>query len=83
MALVELAGQRLELTMLCVHPDHQGGGVGRALLKAAVDRYPAVAAWTAEPERCEALGFVRTGAVRAEGSVEVAPAQAVPPSTGP
>ena len=74
MALVELAGQRLEVTMLCVHPDHRGEGVARALVTAVVDRYPTVATWTVEPERYEALGFARTGAVRDDGSVELTPA---------
>ena len=83
MLLVELAGRRLEVTMLCVHPDHQGDGIGRALVTAVVDRYPTVAAWTVEPERCEALGFARTGAVRDDGSVELVPAQALPHTTGP
>lgn len=74
MALVELAGRRLEVTMLCVHPDHQGAGVARALVRAVVARYPTVTAWTLEPERCEALGFTRTGVVRDDGSVELTPA---------
>lgn len=81
MALVELTGRRLEATMLCVHPDHQGAGVARALVTAVVARYPTVTAWTLEPERCERLGLVRTGSVRDDGRVEVAPAQALPPTT--
>ena len=72
MLLVALVGRRLEVTMLRVHPDHQRAGTGRALVAAAVDRYPALAAWSSSPQTCEALGLVRTGAVRDDGAVEVA-----------
>ena len=71
MLLVALVGRRLELTMLCVHPDHQRTGVGRALMAAAVGRYPTIAAWSSEPALCEALGLVRTGVTREDGSVEL------------
>lgn len=64
MLLVELAGQRLEVTMLCVHPDRRRAGVGRALVRAAAERYPGIACWSADPKLCEALGLVRTGGVR-------------------
>ncbi len=62
--LVELVAGRLEVTMLCVHPEHQRAGVGRALVAAAAERYPSITAWSDDPARCEALGLVRTGQVR-------------------
>ena len=69
--LVELVDRRLELTLLCVHPDDQRSGLGGALVAAALARYPALTAWSAEPATCEALGLVRTGAVRDDGAVEL------------
>ncbi len=62
MLLVELVGKRLELTVLVVDPAHQRTGVARALVGGLLSRYPDVACWSASPEVCEALGFVRTGA---------------------
>ncbi|MCW2615070.1 MAG: hypothetical protein JWN08_2064 [Frankiales bacterium] len=64
MLLVELVGTRLELTMLFVHPSQQRTGTGRSLVTALVGRFPAVSAWSAAPEVCEALGFRRTGRAR-------------------
>ena len=72
MLLVALVTRRLEVTMLCVHPDHQRVGVGRCLVAAAVGRYPTIAAWSSEPAVCEALGLARTGVTRDDGWVEVA-----------
>ena len=71
MLLVALVTRRLEVTMLCVHPDHQRVGVGRSLVAAAVGRYPTIAAWSSEPAVCEALGLARTGVTRDDGSVEL------------
>ena len=68
--LVELVGQRLELTMLAVDPAAQRSGVASCLVSGLLARYPDVACWSASPEVCEALGFVRTGAER-DGSVEL------------
>ena len=72
MLLVALVRRRLEVTLLCVHPDHQRVGVGRCLVAAAVGRYPTIAAWSSEPAVCEALGLARTGVTRDDGYVEVA-----------
>ena len=72
MVLVALVTRRLEVTLLCVHPDHQRVGVGRSLMAAAVGRYPTIAAWSSEPAVCEALGLARTGVTRDDGWVEVA-----------
>ena len=72
MLLVALISRRLEVTLLCVHPDHQRVGVGRSLVAAAVGRYPTIAAWSSEPAVCEALGLARTGVTRDDGCVEVA-----------
>lgn len=69
--LVELVGTRLEVALLCVEPSVQRSGVGRSLVDALHSRYPVVAAWSEQPEVCEALGLVRTGAVRADGAVEL------------
>ena len=71
MLLVALVTRRLEVAMLCVHPDHQRVGVGRSLVAAAVGRYPTIAAWSSEPAVCEALGLIRTGVTRDDGSVEL------------
>ena len=71
MLLVALVARRLEVTMLCVHPDHQRVGVGRSLVAAAVGRYPTIVAWSSEPPVCEALGLTRTGVTRDDGSVEL------------
>ncbi len=40
--MAELRGARLELTLLCVTPEHRGRGAGRALVHALLDRYPDV-----------------------------------------
>lgn len=40
--VAELRGARLELTLLCVAPEHRGRGAGRALVRALLDRYPDV-----------------------------------------
>ena len=76
MLLVALVTRRLEVTMLCVHPDHQRVGVGRSLVAAAVGRYPTIAAWSSEPAVCETLGLARTGVMRDDGSVELRAAPA-------
>ena len=64
--LVELVAKRLEVALLCVQPSVQRTGVARSLVEALRSRYPAVAAWSEQPEVCEALGLVRTGELRDE-----------------
>lgn len=70
MLLVELLDRRLEVTMLCVAPQHRSTGAARALVAAVRARFPVVHGWSTEPDCCEALGFVRTGRQR-DGAVEV------------
>ena len=53
--VAELRGPRLELSLLCVAPEHRGQGAGRALVRALLDRYPDVDA--ADPE---IMQFVRS-----------------------
>ena len=53
--VAELRGTRLELTLLCVAPEHRGRGAGRALVRALLDRYPDVD--VADPATVQ---FVRT-----------------------
>ena len=38
--VAELRGSELELTGVCVAPEHRGRGAGRALVRALLDRYP-------------------------------------------
>ena len=68
--LVQLVGTRLEIGLLCVEPTARRTGVARSLVEALQARYPDVAAWSEQPEVCEALGLVRTGAARG-AAVEV------------
>lgn len=70
MLLVELLGRRLEVTMLCVEPDHRRTGAARALVDAVRARFPVVHAWSEEPDICVAIGFTPTGELR-EGAVEL------------
>ena len=78
--LVALVGQRLEVTLLCVRPDRRRAGVGRALVAAAVARYPTITAWSPEPWLCEGLGLLRTGATRGDGSVQLIGASTASPA---
>ena len=64
--LVELIDTRLEVTLLCVEPEAQRGGVARALVAALLARYPQVTGWSAAPGVCESLGFTRTGRQRGD-----------------
>jgi ribosomal protein S18 acetylase RimI-like enzyme len=47
--VAELRGRELQLSLLCVAPEHRGRGAGRALVRALLERYPAVVAATDEP----------------------------------
>ena len=47
--VAELRGRELQLTLLCVAPEHRRRGAGRALVRALVERYPDVVAATDEP----------------------------------
>ena len=47
--VAELRGRELQLSLLCVAPEHRGGGAGRALVSALLERYPEVVAATEEP----------------------------------
>ena len=71
MLLLELAGDRLVVTMLAVDPPSRRQGVARALTTALLARYPTVTTWSTAPELCQALGMVRTGATRDDGAVEL------------
>jgi ribosomal protein S18 acetylase RimI-like enzyme len=42
--VAELRGARLEVTLLCVTPEHRSRGAGRALVRALLDRYPTASA---------------------------------------
>ena len=53
--VAELRGARLELTLLCVAPEHRGRGAARALVRALLDRYP-----TAQAPDPAIMQFVRT-----------------------
>jgi ribosomal protein S18 acetylase RimI-like enzyme len=47
--VAELRGRRLEVTLLCVAPEHRRQGCGRALVRALRERYPAAADATDDP----------------------------------
>ena len=47
--VAELRGRELQLSLLCVVPEHRRRGAGRALVRALLDRYPDVATTTDEP----------------------------------
>ena len=42
LAVAELHGRELRLTLLCVAPEHRRRGAGRALVRALLERFPAV-----------------------------------------
>ncbi len=46
--VAELRDRRLQLTLLCVAPEHRRRGAGRALVRALLQRYPDVEAGTEE-----------------------------------
>ena len=47
--VAELRGRELQLTLLCVAPEHRRRGAGRALVGALVERYPDVVDATDDP----------------------------------
>ena len=47
--VAELRGRELQLSLLCVAPEHRHRGAGRALVRALLYRYPSVVAATEEP----------------------------------
>jgi ribosomal protein S18 acetylase RimI-like enzyme len=47
--VAELRGRELQLSLLCVAPEHRRRGAGRALVGALLERYPDVTAATDEP----------------------------------
>jgi ribosomal protein S18 acetylase RimI-like enzyme len=47
--VAELRGRELQLSLLCVAPEHRGRGAGRALVRALLERYPDVTAAMDEP----------------------------------
>ena len=65
--VAELRGRELQLSLLCVAPEHRGRGAGRALVRALLERYPDVTPATDEPgalalleqERTSRRGFER------------------------
>ena len=65
---------RLRLGLLCVTPDRRRTGVGRALVRALLDRFGSVAAWTADAAVAALLlgeGFVASGRTREDGAREL------------
>jgi ribosomal protein S18 acetylase RimI-like enzyme len=44
LAVAELRGNAVQLTLLCVAPEHRRRGAGRALVRALLERYPAATA---------------------------------------
>ena len=47
--VTELRGRELQLTLLCVAPDHRRRGAGRALVRALLERYPDVTTAVDDP----------------------------------
>ena len=47
--VTELRGRELQLSLLCVAPEHRRRGAGRALVRALLERYPDVTAVTDAP----------------------------------
>jgi predicted N-acetyltransferase YhbS len=47
--VAELRGRELQLSLLCVAPEHRRRGAGRGLVRALLARYPDVAPATDEP----------------------------------
>ena len=47
--VAELRGRQLQVTLLCVAPEHRRRGAGRALVRALVERYPDVVDATDDP----------------------------------
>jgi ribosomal protein S18 acetylase RimI-like enzyme len=66
--VAELRGRELQLTLLCVAPEHRRRGAGRALVRALVERYPDVVAATDEPGALALLGQQRTFQERFDGA---------------
>lgn len=47
--VAELRGRQLQLSLLCVAPEHRGRGAGRALVRSLLQRYPDVTTATDDP----------------------------------
>ena len=63
----------LHLSLLCVAPEHRRRGVGRALLRGLLERFPHVSTWAPDgPARTllEQEGFVPSGRTAAVRGVE-------------
>ena len=58
--VAELRGRELQLSLLCVAPEHRRRGAGRALVRALLDRYPDVSAATDEAGALALLEQERT-----------------------
>jgi ribosomal protein S18 acetylase RimI-like enzyme len=57
--VAELRGRELQLSLLCVSPEHRRHGAGRALVRALLERYPDVTAATDDPMTRELLARER------------------------
>ena len=53
--VAELRGRELQLSLLCVAPEHRRRGAGRALVRALLERYPDVTAAVEDPVTRELL----------------------------
>ena len=49
LAVAELRGRELQLSLLCVAPEHRRLGAGRTLVRALLERYPDVTVGTDDP----------------------------------
>jgi len=58
--VAELRGRQVQLSLLCVAPEHRRRGAGRALVRALLERYPAVTATTDDPVTRELLARERS-----------------------